>query len=154
MDADYEKTLETDIDRELKRLPELSAPHSLLLRVMSAIEHRATLPWYRQSWQTWPMALRIASLVVLAALFGGLCFGGRELTQTQAFGVATHALGGILSGVGAIWNALTLLVGAVGLIVKHLGTGFIIACLVSVALGYAICVSLGTVYVRLALARR
>jgi hypothetical protein len=37
---------------------------------------------------------------------------------------------------------------------KQLGTGIIVAALVAVALGYAMCLGLGTVCVRLAFARR
>jgi hypothetical protein len=38
--------------------------------------------------------------------------------------------------------------------VQSLGTGFIAGCLAAAALGYAMCVGLGTVCVRLAFARR
>jgi len=40
MNFDYEKRLETAVDRELRQLPELLAPHTLVLRVMKAIEAR------------------------------------------------------------------------------------------------------------------
>ncbi len=38
--------------------------------------------------------------------------------------------------------------------VGKLGTGFLIGCGVALALGYATCLGLGTVYVRLGFARR
>ena len=40
------------------------------------------------------------------------------------------------------------------LVVKKLGTGFIVTCLVAMGIGYAMCVGLGTVYFRLAFAKR
>ena len=61
MNSEYEKRLEAEIERELKGLPELTAPGTLVSRVMAAIEQRADRPWYRQPWQAWPVALRAAA---------------------------------------------------------------------------------------------
>ena len=154
MKPEYEKELEAEIDRELKGLPELPAPDTLASRVMLAIESRAKVAWYRQPWQMWPAALRMGSLVLLLALFGGLCFAGWRLAQGEAFIGATREFGRWLSGVSALENTLNVLLGAVVLAVKQLGTGFIVAALAALAIGYAICLGLGTVCVRIAFARR
>jgi hypothetical protein len=153
MNPDYDRQLEAEISRELKALPELAAPAALMNRVMAVIEQRATVPWYRRSWQTWPAALQTASLVGLLALFGGLCLGGWELSQTEAATLALHRVSEWFSGLSVIGNTFNVLVNAAVLAVKKLGTGFIIACLVLVGLGYALCVGLGTVYFRLAFAK-
>ncbi len=134
MSLEYEKRLESEIDKELRALPELIAPHSLFLRVMAAIESRLNLPWYRQSWQGWPLALRAVSLVILLALFGGLCFATWKFS--------------------AILHAVSVVLGSLVLAVKQLSTAVIICCLVALGFGYAMCVGLGTVYLRLALSRR
>ena len=154
MNLEYEKELEAAIDRELKGLPELPAPDTLALRVMVAIESRAKVAWYRQPWEMWPAPLRMGSLALLLALFGGLCFGGWRLAQGEAFIGATHKLGQWLAGVSALGNTLSVLLGAVVLAVKQLGTGFLVAALMAVAVGYAVCLGLGTVCVRIAFARR
>jgi hypothetical protein len=154
MKPEYEKELEAAIDRELKGLPELPAPDALASRVMLAIESRATVAWYCQPWERWPAALRLGSLALLLALFGGLCVGGWRLAQGEAFIGATHELGQWLSGVGALGNTVSVLLGAVVLAVKQLNTGSIIAVLAALAVGYAICLGLGTVCVRIAFARR
>jgi hypothetical protein len=142
------------IDRELKGLLELPAPDTLASRVMLAIEGRAKVAWHRQPWHMWPDALRMGSLVLLLALFGGLCFAGWRLAQGEAFIGAMHKLGQWLLGVSALGNTLDVLLGAVVLAVKQLGTGFIVAALAAVAVGYAICLGLGTVCVRIAFPRR
>jgi hypothetical protein len=49
---------------------------------------------------------------------------------------------------------VSTLLSAIVIVVKHLGTAFMIGCLVIAALGYAMCLGLGTAWVRLALARR
>ena len=155
MKFDYEKQLETAVDRELKQLPELLAPHTLVLRVMKAIEARLVgLPWYRQSWQMWSPALRTLSLIVMVALFSGLCFGTWKLTHLESFAAAMQPVGSWLAGFGAIWHAMVALISALVLAVKQLGTGFLVAIFAALALGYALCVGLGTVYLRLGLARR
>ena len=53
-----------------------------------------------------------------------------------------------------IQNTFNVLVSAAVLVVKKLGTGFIVTCLVAMGIGYAMCVGLGTVYFRLAFAKR
>ncbi len=154
MNSEYEKRLEGEIDKELRALPELIAPHSLFLRVMAAIERRLNLPWYRQAWQGWPLPLRAVSLVILLGLFGGLCFATWEFLHTEAFAAVMQRPMSWLSGVGAILHAVSVVLGGVVLAVKQLSTAVIIGCLVALALGYAMCVGLGTVYLRLALSRR
>ena len=154
MNPDYDKQLEAAISRELKALPELSAPTVLASRVMMAIGQRARVPWYRRSWQTWPVALQAASLVVLLALFGGLCLGGWQLSQTGPVTLALHRVDEWFSGLGVIQNTFNVLVNAAVLVAKKLGTGVIVACLVAVGTGYAMCIGAGTVYYRLTFAKR
>ena len=154
MKADYEKRLAGEIDRELQKLPELIAPRTLILRVMAAIEQRLNLPWYRQAWQVWPLALRGVSLVILLALFGGLCFGAWKLANAETVVTAMQRPLNWLSGFGAILYAVSLVLSSIILAIQHLGTGVLIACLAALAFGYAMCLGLGTVYVRLALIRR
>ena len=88
MNPEYEGELEAEIARELKGLPQLPAPHTLASRVMLAIEGRANVAWYRQPWQTWPVALRMGSLVILLALFGALCFAAGRLAQGRGLSSA------------------------------------------------------------------
>jgi len=154
MNPDYDKQLEAAISRELKALPELAAPGVLANRVMAALEQRVRVPWYRRSWQMWPVNLQAVSLVVLLALFGGLCLAGWELSQAEATVFALHRVGEWFSGLSMIENTFNVLASAAVLVVKKLGTGFIVTCLVVAGIGYAMCVGLGTVYFRLAFAKR
>ena len=65
MSAEYEKQLEAAIKRELKGLPDLPAPRTLMTRVLTAIENQSRLPWYRHPWQTWPVIGRAVAIVGL-----------------------------------------------------------------------------------------
>lgn len=154
MNSDYQKELELEIDRELKQLPDLEAPATLVVRVMQAVRQRQALPWYRQPWQNWPVALRIAALVLLSSLFGGLCIASWQLSRAAGMSATMQEIGGLFSGVAIVWNIISVLLGAVVVVIKHLGTGFMVSCVLIVALGYALCLGLGTACVRLALARK
>ncbi len=154
MNPDYDKQLEAAINRELKTLPELTAPSALANRVMAAIGQSARVPWYRRSWQMWPAAWQAASLVVLLALFGGLCLGGWQLSQAEVTTFALHRVAEWFYGLNVIGNTFSALINAAVLVAKKLGTGFIVACLVAMGTGYAMCIGLGTVYYRLAFAKR
>src|SRR2546428_13584559 len=99
MNADYEKQLEAAIDRELKGLGELPAPATLAPRILRVVEQRATLPWYRRAWQTWPMPLQAASLAALLTLCGGAAFGVVELSHAASASAPAHQVGGWLASV-------------------------------------------------------
>ena len=55
--------LEKLIHQTLRSLPAQRAPHSLEARVLAAIEARAALPWWKQSFVRWPLAARVAFFV-------------------------------------------------------------------------------------------
>lgn len=60
--------LETLVDRELRRLPPPRAPHTLLPRVMAAVDAWARRPWYTRAWFAWPVGWRVASFAPVALL--------------------------------------------------------------------------------------
>jgi hypothetical protein len=154
MNMDYDKQLEKEIDRQLRDLPELTAPTGLIGRVMREIAARAQLPWYRQTWQSWPLALQALSLLLFLAMFAGLSFGGWKLTQTTGATEARMFFNGVISELNSIWSTLSVLLGALVLSVKKLGTGFMIGCLAAVGLAYASCIGLSAAYFRLAITGR
>ena len=152
--SDYERRLEAEVDRRLKALPELAAPASLSTRVMAMIVQRANLPWYRQSWPAWPVPVRILTLAISLALFGTLCFAGWEASQLPSVANGLAKVSSVSSVVGAVWNALSLLLEALLLGIEHLGTWFVLGCLGIITVAYGTCVGLGSVYLKLAFARR
>ena len=154
MKSEYEKDLEAEIDRALKGLPDLEAPGTLVRSVILAIERRRALRWYTQPWQDWPVTLRFTAMALLSVMFGGLCVAIWQLTRAAGVSTAMQEVGGMFSGLTTVWNIVNVLLGAVVLVVKHLGTGFMIGCALVAGLGYALCVGLGTAYLRLGFARR
>lgn len=154
MNPDYEKQLEAIVDRKLKGLGELSAPAILVSRIMRTLERRATLPWYRRAWQSWPVTRQVASLTTMLVVFGGICFGVVGLTQAASATAPAHQISGWLASLGAIFKSLEVLVGVVVLAVRQLGMAWLMGSIVGISLAYAACIGLGTAWIRLALARR
>jgi hypothetical protein len=64
--------LETRVNRELRRLPLPAAPHTLLPRVLAAVDAWARRPWYTRAWFTWPIGWQIASILALVLFAVGL----------------------------------------------------------------------------------
>ncbi|MGA2854744.1 MAG: hypothetical protein ABSE90_11530 [Verrucomicrobiota bacterium] len=154
MNAEYEKQLEAGIRRELDALGELEAPPEIARRVMRVIEQRAALPWYRRQWQAWPLVLRGASLVGLLAAFAFICFGSSQLARFATLSPAAQEVSGWFSLANAAWNAVNVLANAVELAFRSLGPAVLIASAVMLLFCYAACFGLGTIYWRLAYARR
>jgi hypothetical protein len=152
MNSEYEKLLEAEITRALKALPPLDAPESLAGRVMNTLARRANAPWYQSSWQSWPAALQWGSLLVLSIIFGAVCFSGWILSQTHTVALAASRVGDWTAVLAALHHTLSVLTGSVFVVLNRLGPGFVIACLGAVILGYTLCLALGTLYLRVALA--
>jgi len=64
--------LEQKVDRELRRLPAPRAPHTLLPRVLAAVEAWVNRPWYTRAWFTWPVGWQVASVALLALIIAGV----------------------------------------------------------------------------------
>lgn len=64
--------LERRVHHELGQLPAPRAPHTLLPRVLAAVDAWASKPWYTRAWFTWPIGWQIASIVVLAMIAIGV----------------------------------------------------------------------------------
>ncbi len=154
MDSEYQDTLAAEIERELKSLPELQAPATLIPRVRAAIARRQCVPWYRQPWPAWPVPMRAAALVILAGFFALLCLGAWKVPDTESYLAATRHATGWFSSLATLWNALNALVSTLAQAVQQLGRGFLLGCLVAVSLAWAMCLALGTACLRLTLARR
>jgi hypothetical protein len=95
-----EDDLERLADRELRRLPGPRAPHTLLPRVMAAVEGWAARPWYSRAWFTWPIGWQAVSVAALALVIAGaVLFAPRVEAAASA---AISALGMFGGGVGDV----------------------------------------------------
>ncbi len=154
MNAEYEKQLEAGVRRELNALGELEAPAEIARRVMRVIEQRAAKPWHQRAWQTWPLAFRAVSFAGLLAAFSFLCFGSWRLGHFASLTSAAREVCGWFSLADTVWSAVNALVTALVLAFRSLGPSVLLGSVVMLLICYAACVGLGTVYLRLAFARR
>lgn len=65
---DHDKKLEQLIGRVLRAQPLRRAPSELGLRVLTEIERRTTLPWWRNNFAHWPFAVRAAFVAASCGL--------------------------------------------------------------------------------------
>jgi hypothetical protein len=73
---DSEQKLERLLTEALKGLPLRRAPSTLEARVVDELERRAALPWWRVSFTHWPVAPRVAFVIVCIALVAATFLGG------------------------------------------------------------------------------
>jgi len=73
--------LEKFIHQTLRSLPDRRAPRSLESRVFAAIEARAALPWWKQSFARWPVAARAAFLLLSALALIAVTLGFADAGQ-------------------------------------------------------------------------
>jgi hypothetical protein len=112
--------LEKIIHQTLRALPPRRAPHSLEARVRAALEARASLPWWKQSFARWPLAARVAffigsagvaKLVLMATLwvmagFDGAQFAGAFSTQFGWIQTASAIVNGLGDFCGALYRSI------------------------------------------------
>jgi hypothetical protein len=60
--------LEKLIDRACREQPALRAPATLSARVLAEIERRAALPWWRRSFNHWPVPVRAGFVAACGAV--------------------------------------------------------------------------------------
>lgn len=109
---------ERRLHEELRKLPELEAPATLVPNVLAAIRARESgdgaRAWYRQPATSWPVALRFALAIAALVLFAVIAFGASSIdpsaAPTSTLGMFAQKLLGLLSGARALVEALVLVV--------------------------------------------
>ncbi len=149
MNQEPDPQLERWTHGNLRRLPELSAPPSLLPRVLAALQAEARLPWWRQSWWRWPLAAKVAALAVFLASATALSFLGASI-QPAADSLST-ALDERLGIISHLWIALAALGGALETLLLSLaGNPWVLAAGAGCTALYLLSIAAGTVLVRYA----
>ncbi|HEU5126014.1 MAG TPA: hypothetical protein VFW05_18345 [Verrucomicrobiae bacterium] len=154
MNLNEQEMLAAAVDRELKQLPELRAPETLIARVMSKIE-RCEEPSARNiSWTSWPLRWRIISLSVFATVFCLAAFGIQWLFHAPFGTSLVRQMAQNASGLDVVWNTLSVLAGAAELALQKLGSRFLILSAALLITTYFVCIGLGTMMIQTAIARR
>ncbi|MDH7502669.1 MAG: hypothetical protein QHJ82_08160 [Verrucomicrobiota bacterium] len=148
--SDDERWVEA-LDRELKSLPDHRAPPTLVPRVLAAIAARSTCPWYRQSWSTWPVGVRLAATaVVLIALAASVSGWANLVRNAGLLGAATEVVSDVFYFAGAIVNLVCVVLTAVAAGLGRAYGPFLIGLAAVLTAMYLCCIGCGTLIYRLA----
>jgi len=148
-----EQELERLVERELKRLPDVPAPQTLVHRVMLAVQQRQQRPWWQRPWLTWPPGSQVASFFVLAASVGmvshlaGLVHGGIDTISISHWPSEWAAL---FAPVGTTLKTLGLVL---SIVLREIGQPVLLALGAAWVLCYLACIAVGTACFRLAFNR-
>lgn len=153
MNLEHERDLEQWADRQLKALPDLTAPATLPSRVMRALALRSA-PWHRRPWQLWPTSFRAVSLAAMLGLFAGLCVLTRGLAMGPLGTGVTGLFRSVVIDAEVAWKTVNTLAHAFFLAVTNLSPGILIAWAAIAAFSYCACVGLGTLAYRFAFSKR
>jgi hypothetical protein len=140
---DHHQELEEVIQREVDQLPNLQAPLTLIPRVLAAIQAQEQAPWWRQPWVNWPSGYRMASLVAVVGVIGAALYGAQLGSQTIGNAVSRD-VGGWLSVVSLITDAIVTLANAAFVVVRSLQKPWMLAGLGFLTFVYLGCVGIGT----------
>ncbi|PYM15950.1 MAG: hypothetical protein DME18_02850, partial [Verrucomicrobia bacterium] len=89
MNEQNEKQLEQLVHRELRKLPELPAPETLVHRVMLAVHVKEHQPWWQRSWWSWPRLMKVSSAAACVAAGTALVYFGAADAANSTTTVAT-----------------------------------------------------------------
>jgi len=138
--------LEARIHRELRQLPNYSAPATLAPRVMAALRAQAKSPWWQCSFWSWPAAMQGAFLFLVAAIpaflnhwISTLSIGG-SLWDTELAKVVTNGQ--------LVMEVIVTLASALSTAARASLQPPVIAALVVAFLMYLWCLGTGTVLLR------
>jgi hypothetical protein len=151
MKPEFDPRLESLVGAELKKLPPITAPGSLLPGVLAAIAARARLPWWQRAWWDWPLAAKAAFLLLALAIAGAFSTGGIVIDQ----GVSTYSQQMVerLGPLTSLWNTVLIVLGALRSVVEKIGQPLMLYVAAFFGVLYLTCLGLGTVCVRYAMKR-
>jgi hypothetical protein len=103
--------LEAIIGRELRQLPPPRAPHTLLPRVLAAVQAWTLRPWYERAWFTWPLGWQLASAAALILLVaaGGMLLPGARAAASEFVAPVVGEVAGVAGRTAVAVNAVVVL---------------------------------------------
>ena len=144
--------LETLVGRELRRLPMPRAPHTLLPRVLAAVQAWAQRPWYQRAWFTWPHRWQIASVAALILII----LGGAVLlpiTIAAAGAAASTVTGRVMEDVAPVAQFAEATTNAARVIWRALLAPVVVYAFALVLLMWLACAALGAALSRVVFER-
>ena len=152
MEKPPDQDLETFIHQELRRLPLVEAPGSLIANVQATVQRQQSLPWWQRSWFSWPRPWRLASVGAFLILAVVLCLVPWWMESWMP--PAEAAAGPWLTQLGNLWSFLVSVGSAAALLARWLADSpWLWLAAAVTTLAYISCIAAGTLFVRVAGAR-
>jgi hypothetical protein len=140
--------VETLVGRELRQLPLPRAPHTLLPRVLAAVQAWAQRPWYEREWFTWPFGWQIASIAALILIVG--CAAVLLPSTIAAAGAATSTFTGrVMEDVAPVAQLAEVTTNAARVIWRALLEPVVVYAFAIVLLMWLACAAFGAALTRL-----
>src|SRR5881394_2966431 len=139
-----QEQLERQMHRELRRLPELRAPETLVHRVMLAVHAKERQPWWQRPWLTWPRPAQVISSVLFAAMVAAAIYFGAQASQAAGIGNPLDKIWLWIVSLAPLWDSMVALVNAVALVLQKVGQVYLFIGLGVAATMYLFCVATGT----------
>lgn len=149
-----EKELEELLHLELRRLSDRPAPATLIPRVMSRIQAKSLVSWWQRPCLTWPALAQAVSILLLCGLVGAIRFWFGDSSLHWNLNQVPESAIGWLSPLSGIATGLATLLKALVIVTQQAGQFFWLAALSVSLLAYLSCLGVGTVFYRLAFARK
>jgi hypothetical protein len=149
-----QEQLEQLIRRELRKLPELRAPETLVHRVMLAVHVKERQPWWQRPWLAWPRPAQWVSSALFATTVAALIYFGAQAWELAGIGNPLDKIWLWIVSLAPLWNWLLALLNAVALAIQKGGQLYLSIGLGVAATMYLLCVATGTACYRLAFNRR
>jgi hypothetical protein len=130
--------LETRVGRDLRRLSSPRAPHTLLPRVLAAVQAWSMRPWYSREWLTWPPGWQVASMALLMAILAGGAMA-LPIAQAAANAATTRVMSAVMTDVPQIVQGLEVASDVVHVLWRAIIQPFLTYALVLVGLMCLMC---------------
>jgi hypothetical protein len=132
------------LQRELRQLPELRAPATLIPRVLQAIEMRAR-QWWRRPWLAWPLSAQLLSGAFLLVILGA----GIYVWEVYSPNFVLATLAQHYPRIESLWS-LGASLGNSLILVTNASQPWLCYITAAVVLMYFCCIGLGAVCFRVA----
>jgi hypothetical protein len=144
--------LEQVVHEELRRLPQPTAPRTLLPRVMAAVHAWSMRPWYARAWFTWPVGLQVLSVAAVLGFLAGVVVIAPGAEQIVRDAIAARA-SGLTAHLAAAFGNVEAGVIAARVLWRTFGEPVVPYVFVLVALMGFACAIFGTAFNRVAFGR-
>ena len=119
------------------------APHTLLPRVLAAVQQWSRRPWYARAWLTWPLEWQVVSMVALILLVVGSAML-LPSARAAAGGAVSPFAAGVMSDVAGILQRAEVVMNAARVLWRALGEPLVAYAFALVALMCLACAAFGS----------